>query len=305
MANPVSALLRPALIGATLALATVPLATACSSDDGNGGGSAGQGAAPTGGNGPDAGSGGLTTSSSSSSSAGATGGGGSGASGGSGGGSTVVPPLGGSSQGSGGPVPVAGSPMQAGAISYTLVVPSSLAHPAPLLVAYSGTEGVAQMTTNLVNVGPMTGTSGFIRAVLDGMTYYGDGSAGATVLDALRGLYDVDNDRTYLLGESAGTTAALQLGFDLRQSYFAAYWANDVNAAGAPASSAAELGFAPWGQVGPGGDFADAQQIVAAMQAAGYRLPSPAPYAGTGSDTHGSPDQFIAAVSWFPGKSRQ
>jgi hypothetical protein len=215
-----------------------------------------------------------------------------------------VPPLGGSSQGSGGPAPVNGSPTQAGSVSYYLIVPSSPAHPSPLLVVYSGTEGAAQMTSNLVNLGPMTGTSSFIRAVLDGVAYYGDGSAGATVLDALRGSYDIDNDRTYLLGESAGTTAAMQLGFDLRQSYFAAYWANDVNASGSPASSAAQLGFAPWGQVGPGGDFVDAQAIVAAMGAAGYRLPSPAPYDGVGSDQHGSPDQFIAAVSWFPGKSR-
>jgi hypothetical protein len=190
--------------------------------------------------------------------------------------------------------------MQAGAVSYYLVVPSTLAQPSPLLLAYSGTEGAAQMTANLVNVGPMTGTSGFIRAVLDGVTYYGDGSAGATVLDALRTLYD----RTYLLGESAGTTAAFALGFDLRQSYFAAYWANDVNASGGPTQNAGELGFAPWGQVGPGGDFTDAAQIVAAMQTAGYRLPTPAPYDGAGSSQHGSSQQFIAAVSWFPGKSR-
>jgi hypothetical protein len=161
------------------------------------------------------------------------------------------------------------------------------------------------MTNNLVGVGPSTGTDGFIRAVLDGVVYNGDGAAGATVLDDVRSKYDVDNDRTYLLSESAGTTSGLQLGFHLRESYFAAYWVNDVNATDAPAQTAAQIAFAPWGQVGPGGDFTDANSIVAAMQTAGYRLPSPAPYNGTGSGTHGDPNQFIAAVSFFPGKTRQ
>ena len=97
----------------------------------------------------------------------------------------------------------------------------------------------------------------------------------------------------------------LSLGFHLRQSYFAAYWANDVNANDAPAKTAAQLGFAPWGQVGPGGDLADANAIVSAMRTAGYRLPTPAPYNGAGSGTHGDPNQFIAAISWFPGKTRR
>ena len=78
-----------------------------------------------------------------------------------------------------------------------------------------------------------------------------------------------------------------------------------MNATDAPQANAAALGFAPWGQVGPGGDFADAQSIVTAMMTAGYRLPSPAPYAGAGSTTHGDPNQFIAAISWFPGKTRK
>jgi hypothetical protein len=216
-----------------------------------------------------------------------------------------VPPFGGTSGGSGGPASVQGDTETAGGITYRLIVPSSPAMPSPLLIVFSGTEGGAQMTQNLLGVGPSTGTDGFIEAVLDGVTYYGNGAAGATVLDDVRAKYDVDNDRTYLLGESAGTTAALQLGFHLRQSYFAAYWANDVNASDSPGENASQLLFAPWGQAGPGGDAADAQTIVSAMQAAGYRLPNPAPYNGPGSGTHGDPQQFIAAVSWFPGKTRK
>lgn len=216
-----------------------------------------------------------------------------------------VPPFGGSSGGSGGAAGVSGTSQQAGSVTYRLIVPASPAKPAPLLIVYSGTEGGQTMTSNLVSVGPTTGTDGFIRAVLDGVTYNGNGAAGATVLDDLRSKYDIDNERTYLLGESAGTTAALKLGFHLRPSYFAAYWANDVNATDAPAQSASQLGFAPWGQVGPGGDFADATAIVNAMSAAGYRLPNPAPYAGPGAGTHGDPSQFIAALKFFPGKTRK
>lgn len=216
-----------------------------------------------------------------------------------------IPPFGGSSAGSGGAAPVNGSSAQAGNVTYRLIVPASPAKPSPFLLVYSGTEGGATMTNNLVQVGPTTGTSGFIRAVLDGVAYNGNATAGAAVLDAVRSKYDVDNDRTYLLSESAGTTAGLALGFALRQTYFAAYWVNDINAAASPSKNAGPLGFAPWGQVGPGGDFTDANTVVGAMQAAGYRLPNPAPYAGTGAGTHGDPNQFIAAVSFFPGKTRQ
>ena len=171
-------------------------------------------------------------------------------------------------------------------------------------MVYSGTEGGAQMTMNLVQVAQYTGTSGYIEAVLDGVTYNGDGNAGATVLDQVRSAYNIDNDRTYLLGESAGTTAAEKLGFHLRESYFAAYWANDIIAPDGPATTAAALGFAPWGQVGPGGQLATAQNVVMNMQAAGYRLANPAPYAGPGAGTHGDPNQFLAAMQWFVGKSR-
>ena len=220
--------------------------------------------------------------------------------------STVEPPLGGSSGGGGGSSPVSGSPHTSGGTTYRLIVPStySPSSPAPFLVVYSGTEGDVMMATNLQSVAAYAGLSDFIIAVLDGVTYNGNGDAALPVIDDLRAQYNIDNDRTYLLSESAGTTAGLELGFQLRPSYFAAFWVNDINASGTPSRTAAELGFAPWGNAGPGGDLADATAVVAAMRTAGYRLPSDAPYSGSGSGTHGSPDQFIAACQFFPDKSR-
>ena len=197
-----------------------------------------------------------------------------------------------------------GSSQMAGNVNYYLIAPAG-AGPHPLMIVYSGVEGGATMTQNLLMVKDFAGAGNFVFAVLDGVDYNGNGQAGATVLDAVRGLYDIDNDRTYLLSESAGTTAGLQLGLVLRQSYFAAYWANDVNASGAPMFDAAQLGFQPYGNAGPGGDFVDANAIVSAMQAANYRTPPPAPYDGPGSNMHGSTDQFLAALQWFPGKTRQ
>ncbi len=220
--------------------------------------------------------------------------------------SSLVPPAGASSGGSGGAAPVAGAVQSAQGVSYRLVVPGSYKGAAtPLLIVFSGTEGDAVMAQNLISLGQLTSTGGFVRAVLDGVATNGNGQAGATVLDAVRAKYNIDNDRTYLIGESAGTTAALALAFHLRQSSFAAYWANDVTAAATPAKNASALGFAPWGQAGPGGNVADATAIVNGMQASGYRVPTPAPYSGAGANQHGSPDQFIAALSWLPGKSRQ
>jgi poly(3-hydroxybutyrate) depolymerase len=195
--------------------------------------------------------------------------------------------------------------MTAGAITYRLIVPSAYkGAPTPFLLVFSGTEGGATMTNNLVSLGPSTKTDGFIRAVLDGVTYNGNGAAGATVLDEIRAKYNIDNDRTYLIGESAGTTAALKLGFHLKQEYFAAYWANDVVAKDTPEKNASTLGFAPHGQAGPGGDVADATAIVNAMKSAGYRVDTPAPYAGPGAGTHGDPQQFIAALNWLSNKTR-
>ncbi|MFH2005179.1 MAG: hypothetical protein ABI333_01200 [bacterium] len=218
----------------------------------------------------------------------------------------VTPPIGGSSGGSGGTTAPSGAQATAGSVGYIRIVPAGYqqAVPARLMIVYSGTEGAQQMTNNLLQVAGPFGLGDVIFAVLDGVTYYGNGAAGATVLDHVRSLYNIDNDRTFLLSESAGTSAGLQLGLDLRQSYFAAYWANDVNASATPVLTAGALGFAPWGNAGPGGDFADANAIVAGMQSAGYRLPADAPYSGTGSGTHGSPDQFMAAISFFNGKSR-
>jgi len=216
-----------------------------------------------------------------------------------------VPPFGGSSSGKGGKVPVSGDVQQVSGITYRLVVPGSYANkPTPLLVVFSGVEGGAAMTNNLLTLGPQTGIDSFVCAVLDGKVYNNNGGAGATALDDVRAHYDIDNDRTYLLSESAGTRSGLALGFQLRQSYFAAFWANDVNFSGSPAQSAQALGFAPWGQAGPGGQFAIAGQIVQGMKVAGYRLPNPAPYAGPGASMHGSVPQFIAALSWLPGKTR-
>ncbi len=218
----------------------------------------------------------------------------------------LVPARGGSSRGTGGGPASGEMRVTSDGISYRLVVPSSYREGTPngLLVVFSGTEGASTMTMNLRSVGSMVGLADLIYVVLDGPTYFGDGAAGASALDAVRSAYDIDNDRTFLLSESAGTRAGLQLGLDTRQSYFAAYWANDVNAAASPRASAAELGFAPWGNAGPGGDFADANAIVAGMRAAGYRIEEPAPYNGAGSGTHGAPEQFVAALRWFVGRSR-
>lgn len=219
----------------------------------------------------------------------------------------VDPPLGGSSGGSGGGFYPQAERVDASSISIMLIVPGSYSDAVPnrLMIVYSGTEGDVQMAQNLFNVAPMAGLTDVIFAVLDGVTYNGNGAAGAVVLDYIRSNYNISNDETFLLSESAGTTAGLQLGFDLRQSYFAAYWANDVNASASPVLTATELGFAPWGNSGPGGNFTAAQAIVDSMNNAGYRLPADAPYSGEGADVHGSPQQFIAAVQFFDGKSRQ
>lgn len=219
----------------------------------------------------------------------------------------VEPPLGGSSGGSGGGFHPQGERVDASGVSIMLIVPGSYSDAVAnrLMIVYSGTEGDVQMAQNLFNVASMAGLSDVIFAVLDGVTYNGNGAAGATVLDYVRSNYNISNDETFLLSESAGTTAGFQLGLDLRQSYFAAYWANDVNASASPVLTATELGFAPWGNSGPGGNFTAAQAIVDSMNNAGYRLPADAPYSGEGADVHGSPQQFIAAMQFFDGKSRQ
>ena len=212
------------------------------------------------------------------------------------------PPLKGSSGGNGGGAANGAPTTTPTGVTYRLIAKGGPG-PHALLLVYSGTEGGATMTANLNQVAPAFGLSAVI-AVLDGMTYNGDAAAGADVLDDVRLAYDIDNDRTTLLSESAGTSAGLKLGFEVRQSYFAAFWANDVNASATPQKTAAELGFAPWGNAGPGGAWAAANAIVGGMKAAGYRSDGPTPYDGPGSGNHGDPNQFIAAVQWLVGKSR-
>ncbi len=221
--------------------------------------------------------------------------------------SKITPALNGSSGGKGGAASPGGSTKSAGGVSYILIAPSSYTSstPHPLLLVFSGTEGYQMMAQNLKSVGGYLGLGGFIFAVLDGKATFGNGQAGATVLDQVRQQYNIDNDRTYLLSESAGTKAGLQIGLQLRQSYFAAYWANDVNASAQPSKTAAQLGFKPWGNAGPGGQYTTANAIVSGMKAAGYRLPSQAPYSGSGAGQHGSTQQFMAAVQFFKGKSRK
>ncbi|TET35324.1 MAG: hypothetical protein E3J72_11400 [Planctomycetota bacterium] len=228
---------------------------------------------------------------------------GTGTGGGGNGGPTDVP-FGSSSDGSGGSGSQNGATTPGG-VTYNLIVPGSYSDGKPneFLIVYSGTEGADVMTQNLQQTSFIIGS--FICAVLDGVTYRDNGQAGADVIDDVRSRYNIDNDRTCLLGESAGTGAALQLGFRIRQSYFAAYWANDVNCSDTPGKTASELGFEPWGNAGPGGDWPDANTIVDGMRNAGYRLPDDAPYSGPGCDVHGSQEQLLEAIKFFPGKNRQ
>lgn len=218
----------------------------------------------------------------------------------------LVPPRGASSGGQGGGPAPSGTTINLGSVSYILIVPSgySAATPTRLMIVYSGTEGATVMASNLRSVAPMSGLSDVIFAVLDGPATFGNGASGVPVLDDVRARYNIDNDRTFLLSESAGTQAGLALGLQLRQSYFAAYWANDVNASASPSKTAAQLGFAPWGNAGPGGQLATAQAIVNGMKTAGYRLPADAPYSGAGSTQHGNTQQFLAAIAFFDGKTR-
>jgi hypothetical protein len=186
-----------------------------------------------------------------------------------------------------------------------MIVPSSYnpATPTCFVLAFSGCEGDQTFAQAIKSAVAQTGTSSFIFAILDG--YVASAQDGVTVLNYVREKYNIDNDRTYMFSESAGTQEGMKVGFDLLQSYFAAYWANDITCSGGPSKTAAQLGFAPWGNAGPGGNFADAQTIVDNMRAAGYRLPADAPYSGSGSSAHGSPSQYMAALAFFPGKTRR
>lgn len=216
----------------------------------------------------------------------------------------VDPPLGGTSGGSGGTDAARSTTRTSGGIGWWLLAPtgSAAGRAVPLLLVISGTEGGSAMMSNMAQVAPYYGLEDALIAVLDGTR--SDAADAATVLDVVRAEFDVDNDRTWLLSESAGTGAGLELAFHERPTWFAAYWANDVNDRDTPAQTAAELGFAPWGNAGPGGDLPDAQAIVDGMADAGWQLPADAPYSGSGSGTHGSSQQFLAAVEFFSDKRR-
>ena len=218
---------------------------------------------------------------------------------------SLDPPLGETSGGSGGDDAPNGDSLKAGRSAYEFLAPTGSARgkSVPFLLVISGTEGADTMMANMRQVAPYYDLDDALIAVLDGTS--SDANDGFAVLEAVRAAFDVDNDRTWLLSESAGTSAGLELGFEVAPTYFAAYWANDVNARSTPSLTAAELGFVPSGNAGPGGDQPDADAIVAGMDAAGWDLPRDAPYSGSGSDTHGSSDQFLAAVSFFSDKRRE
>lgn len=215
------------------------------------------------------------------------------------------PPLRGTSGGSGGTDAPNSTALTAGRSEYLLLAPTGSARGSgvSLLLVISGTEGADTMMANMRQVAPYYGLEDALVAVLDGTT--SDANDGAAVLESVRDGFDIDNDRTWLLSESAGTTAGLEFAFDVSPTYFAAYWANDVNARSTPSLTTAQLGFEPWGNAGPGGDEADANAIVDGMRTAGWQLPADAPYSGAGSDTHGSSQQFLAAVEFFADKKRE
>src|SRR5207302_1916347 len=120
--------------------------------------------------------------------------------------------------GSGGPDAINGEHMTTPKGTHYNIVTGVDAPSHPFLIVYSGTEGADQM---MMNIAPGSDGPG-IYAILDGPTYaLDDGTAGADVIDDVRSKYNIDNDRMNLMGESAGTMAALQLGFHKRQSYFA------------------------------------------------------------------------------------
>jgi hypothetical protein len=213
------------------------------------------------------------------------------------------PPAGESSGGAGGPQGSGVVLQTPTGEEYRIITPNG-PPPYEFLLVLSGVEGGPAMTNNLLSLGGQTGTNHMLRAVIDGKIYFNNETVGERVLDDVRNRYDVDNDRTYLLSESAGTISGLYVGFVHRQSYFAAYWANDINAGTDPVLHADDIGFAPYGGVGPGGEIQGANDLVNRMNAKGYKLPPPAPYDGPGYQTHGDINQFIYALGWFDGKTR-
>jgi hypothetical protein len=239
----------------------------------------------------------------------------------------LVPPRGQSSGGTGGPGGLNGTLQRTanGAAEYYLFSPNGYkGAPTPFLLVFTGVEGAVRQSaggitsplpgeTDFLRIWiPQVGLSNFVIAILDTPAYYQRGiryealaQLGEQVMDDVRAKYNIDNDRTCLLGQSMGTHAGEAMGFHMRQSYFAAYYLNDVVRVDAPERNAAQLGFAPSSQVGPGGAFNTANQLVANLRAGGYRLPAVAPYNGPGADQHGSPAQLMEAYRFFAGKVRQ
>jgi len=220
-------------------------------------------------------------------------------------GALADPPLDQSSEGSGGADAALTASLQASGVDYVLLAPtgSAAGHRRAFLLVIAGAEGARGMMNNLQQVAEYGGIDNALIAVVaasDGVT----ASDAAVVLDAVRATFDVDNDRTWLLSEGSGTAVGLDLGLQRRASYFAAYWANDVDAQAVAVQRARTLGFAPWGNVGPGGNSSDANGIVGAMRGAGWQTPTDAPYAGSGSSSFGSEQQFLAAVGFFYDKAR-
>lgn len=221
----------------------------------------------------------------------------------------IQPPRGASSRGSGGDTAPAGSFVTIGAVQYALIVPNTYRanQPAPLIVVVAGAQGAATLANALLLNAASVGPRGAILAVVDAMIYVDAAGAAAQMLDDVRARYNVDNDRSYLLGDAEGVAAAFELGLQRRQSWFAALWGNDLVAVplSRPARGAAEVGVAPWANVSPGGLTAFARQVVAALREGGYRLPQDAPYGGSGATTRGSVATQQAALRFFADKVRQ
>ena len=223
-------------------------------------------------------------------------------------GALADPPLDDSSHGSGGSDAALTASLRASGVDYLLLAPtgSATGRRRAFLLVIAGAEGASGMMNNLQQVAEYGGIDNALIAVVaaSGTTGALTVDDAAIVLDAVRSSFDVDNDRTWLLSEGTGTRVGLELGLQRRAGYFAAYWANDVDAQAATAQPARALGFAPWGNVGPGGDAPDASAIVAAMQGAGWQTPPDSPYSGSGSTSFGSEQQFLAAVGFFFDKAR-
>ena len=235
-----------------------------------------------------------------------------------------TPPRGGSSGGTGGQAGLNGDRIDRAGVEYYMFVPANYnGAPTPFLFVFTGVEGAVQQSlgslvsplpgeTDFLKIWiPQVGLSNFIIAIVDSPAYSLKGvkdaalaDVGAKVIDDVRSLYNIDNDRSNLLGESMGTSAGETMGFHLRQGWWASYYLNDVVKVDAPAQTAAQLGYAPWSQVGPGGAYNTANSLVANLRTAGYQLPAVAPYNGVGSNMHGSPDQLMEAYRFFAGKVR-